>query len=700
MKYCLLVVGVLAAILQQVATYATHKNVWYALTEEEIGGVNAAVHRALNLTQSETPAGRDNYLVRIQLIQPNKTDVLSYFDGQAKEPARYARATVAFGAPEQPYYQEYSVGPLPATNNTAVEPLTYLFNNEKPGRTNVSPIFIGGDVTSFIAKFSDEIKDITQALWNTTLSEGGITFRVPNPLLEDGRYTAWAGFLGNVTTGYDSLSLLPLGVSVRLDLTSRNYEDWNATAWYCLGKVYPSTSEFRAAVLSPDFQKPPPNVDGDWTTTKIRGDPLPFSDTLPPPLPVSQGTPRFSVNSTENHVSWMDFSFYMTLSSDTGLSLFDITYKNQRIIYELALQEAMTLYTGSDPTTSSTTYFDSADGLGSSLVPLVKGYDCPAYATYLNASFASGTSAVTIPDAICLFEFDAGYPIRRHTSMAYGYASVTRNIAFIARTVSTVGNYDFIIEYSFYLDGGIEVAVRASGYIISSYWEGGQEYGFHVHDHLSGSLHDHVIAFKADIDVLGTRNSVQRIELRAESVDYPWSSTPRNTFAAHRSILATESESAIDFSPNDASVYTFVNTDAPNKYGEYRGYRIRHLSGMSHLTATNASATLNAARFADNDMYITHQHDSEPRSSDRQNQFAPQDPLVDFSNFLNDESIQQEDIVLWFNLGMHHVPHTGDLPNTMFTQAHAAMRFEPFNYLDGGDPSVGSVQQERVLYGK
>jgi primary-amine oxidase len=53
--------------------------------------------------------------------------------------------------------------------------------------------------------------------------------------------------------------------------------------------------------------------------------------------------------------------------------------------------------------------------------------------------------------------------------------------------------------------------------------------------------------------------------------------------------------------------------------------------------------------------------------------------------------------VLWFNLGMHHIPHTGDLPNTMFTAAHSSMRFEPLNYLEG-DPSVASNQQVRVDY--
>jgi len=38
--------------------------------------------------------------------------------------------------------------------------------------------------------------------------------------------------------------------------------------------------------------------------------------------------------------------------------------------------------------------------------------------------------------------------------------------------------------------------------------------------------------------------------------------------------------------------------------------------------------------------------------------------------------------VVWFNLGMHHVAHTGDLPNTISTTAQGSMMISPHNYLD------------------
>lgn len=51
--------------------------------------------------------------------------------------------------------------------------------------------------------------------------------------------------------------------------------------------------------------------------------------------------------------------------------------------------------------------------------------------------------------------------------------------------------------------------------------------------------------------------------------------------------------------------------------------------------------------------------------------------------------------MVWFNLGMHHVPHTGDLPNTVYTLAHAAAVLEPFNYFER-NPSSSTRQQIRI----
>jgi len=298
-----------------------------------------------------------------------------------------------------------------------------------------------------------------------------------------------------------------------------------------------------------------------------------------------------------------------------------------------------------------------------------------------------------------LFEFDASYPIRRHSfSPSAPHTSVAKNIHFVMRTVATVGNYDFLIDYSFFYDGGIEVSSRFSGYIAAAYWENQPEYGFHIHDFLSGSSHDHTLNFKVDLDINGRKNSVQKLEFVPTSTAYPWSQgRVYNTFKAERSWVADESESMINWAENDNALYAIVNRDTPNPYGEYPGYRIKRSAGTIHLTQTNSTYTGKTGAPVTHDFYVTQQKDTEPRAADAYNQFSRDDPLVNFGTFFDDESLDQEDLVLWFNLGMHHLPHTGDLPNTMFSSAHSAMRFEPFNYLVG-DPSVSSNQQVRIEY--
>ena len=53
---------------------------------------------------------------------------------------------------------------------------------------------------------------------------------------------------------------------------------------------------------------------------------------------------------------------------------------------------------------------------------------------------------------------------------------------------------------------------------------------------------------------------------------------------------------------------------------------------------------------------------------------------------------------MWYNLGMHHVPHTGDLPNTVFTTAQSSVMFTPHNFLLE-DASRATAQMIRINYG-
>lgn len=66
-------------------------------------GLNLSDHTDTTLLRMS-----DNYIAHIETLKPNKTDVLSYLDGNGTVP-RYARVVLNHGAWEEPYVAEYSV---------------------------------------------------------------------------------------------------------------------------------------------------------------------------------------------------------------------------------------------------------------------------------------------------------------------------------------------------------------------------------------------------------------------------------------------------------------------------------------------------------------------------------------------------------------------------------------------------------------
>ncbi|KAH7180088.1 copper amine oxidase [Fusarium flagelliforme] len=678
----------------QPSTNAPHKNFWGSLTAKETADVLSLLHSnatGFNLTTAEDAGSRDNKIMSVELMMPNKTDVLPFLSNSSGSPERYALATVMFGAPENAYLQEFKVGPLPITTASIVMPYTYT--NTRAGNGKIPVVNPDAeDYGNFNLRTMKEAEDVTKRLWNLTVDDGlqvPLAFAAPLTVT-DGRAVMWQGFNAPVTSIYDTISLLPLGLYMRTDITGRDPSKWRVTGWVYDNEFYPELDDFRKVIADSQFKPLGANLDEPWAHTNKHGDTLPLDDN-PPPASIQPNNARFAVDENESYVTWMDFSFYASTTRDNGLRLYNIRYKGKRIMYELGLDEAIAHYAGIDPVQSGICYFDSMSGFGPTMISLVKGYDCPVYSHYSNVTTTTGETTFTQKDALCMFEIDKGFPIQRHSWA--GHTTVTKNIAFNVRAIYTIGNYDYMTTYQFHLDGSIEVDIRASGYISSAFYAQNEDYGFKIHDSLSGSLHDHVITFKADFDILGEKNSFQKIAIQPTTEKYKWSGGKSiNTMKAVKSFIENEDDAKINWSPNGGAMYAVVNKDKKNPYGELPGYRIVPASGVAYLTVQDSNITQNAGHHTTHHLYVTQQRDNETYAAGAYNSLTPEDPQVDFNKYFNSESLVQEDIVVWFNLGMHHMPHTGDLPNTVFSTAHSAMLIEPLNYLLG-DPSQASSQQ-------
>jgi primary-amine oxidase len=258
----------------------------------------------------------------------------------------------------------------------------------------------------------------------------------------------------------------------------------------------------------------------------------------------------------------------------------------------------------------------------------------------------------TTKNSVCFFEFDSDYPMARHSG--YDYISNTKNIKFVVRAVYTVGNYDYMFSYEFFLDGSIQVQVRASGYIQGQYYEGNEEYGYRIHEALSGSMHDHTLNFKLDLDILGTANTAQLTTFVPANERYIWSPQPRQTMKLQRQFVESEDDSRLIW--DRETQFRIVNTDKPNKLGEYRGYRILPSDGTTHFTNNQSSNLANCIHPFTFDVAITKQKDTEPQSTHPSDENDVWNPMVNFDTFFDGDSLMQEDLVVWFNLGMHHLP--------------------------------------------
>lgn len=526
---------------------------------------------------------------------------------------------------------------------------------------------------------------------------------------DNGTVSSWAAVHA---TGqrFDAWSLLAQGLFCHFDITGRDSSNWKINQWFYNGVLYNSTETFRTAWKNGEIKKLPVNRDGRWTAAEPNKCGVPGRE-KPAPVMIQPEGARWKVDKEEKHVSWMGVEFYVNTLQATAMSLWDIKFRGERVIYELGLQEAIAHYAGNDPLSIGMLWMDSLYGMGFNMYELVPGFDCPAYATYLHTTVRQGERTIYRNNSICIFEYTADYPLQRHTST--DHVTVSRNNYLVVRSVSTVGNYDYTIDYIFFLDGTIEVKVRASGYVFGAYHQleamrqdmvvqkrdmAQYNYGYQVHDLVATSMHDHNINFKADLDIAGTANTLYRIDVAPYTYQYPWEDATRNTMRLSHQPIAKET--ALNWPSNAGSIYAVLNNDSTNPWHEARGYRIVPGTGMGtppHLTIHDSPSIARAAGWAYNDVFVLRQHDHERKSGSEYNAMEPLDPLIDFARYLDGESTLQEDLVLYFNLGTHHVPHSGDVPNTLMHTSGSSVMFVPHNWA-GRDPSRDSALGVKISF--
>lgn len=639
-----------------------------------------------------------SYIFMIDLHIPLKSAVLEYLDKGSFRLERAAKVVVVRGDIDPPRVEEYLVSPLPQpkTHRLARNPAFARFPIPYTSRPTdqVDYKFLYSIIRDFTKQIYHILKESYGLCYhNCTKGVDCMLFHDVGPRgRESGERKTWFWSFRDVEGFYSH----PLGLELQIDHASADVKEWkierivyNGRLFYIVSELIERYNANRIAKIN--LTKPLGRVDELHSSYYRRGVSEMPHPVQGPKLVEPEGKRYFL---TGQHVQYMNWNFNIRMRPSTGIQLFDVRFQSERIIYEISLQEAAMFYSGYGPTQSMSNNYASSSFMGASSFELVPGIDCPDTAAFIDSyHFVDSHVPKLNKNAICIFEHNPGIPLRRHYANAgkggYFYYGGIVDYHLVVRNIASIWNNDFIFDYMFHLNGDIEVQVSVTGYVQTTYklpFE--KTYGYPVLDDAIADLHQHLFHFKADLDVVGQRNSYSIINIGTETDRHPWYHRYNRTqMSMNEKLMKREMDITIE--PTDTPKYhTIYSETAKNRYGTKQAYRIINTAVSEFLLSDVPVA--NAASWAKYPIVVTKYDDTEDQSSSIYAQNDPWDPVIDFERFVSDnDSIHDEDLVVWLTLGGHHIPHTEDIPSTPTSFNKYGFHLVPFNFFTEC-PSVSS----------
>lgn len=640
-----------------------------------------------------------NYVQYMTLHPPNKRQMLEHLEGEGQKPNRYAQVYTIRRGISSPDCMIFKVGPL-GLGGATVEKLLQdgeIHINARPRdwfeMLNVFNV-VEEDMeilSPLMAESFDGGKYLEDIFVIPVLSPFGIT--------PEDRFTrASVGFRGLGPEDYDSTNILPLGFKV--NTRSLNIKDWYATDFYYLDNgPFRSAQELMNAYNNNTIRKV--RLPKGYRS-KIRQLVFPTREntvyrnlaTTSAPRSYEPAGHRYSIQG--NKVSWMGWEFYISGSQLKGPSVFDVRFKGERIVYELAFNEISLVYGSDTSSLNNVVYLDTAYAFMRG--GIVRGLDCPTHATILNFTlFDYEILAPKEVPAMCLFEADGQQTTWRHVTENFQAGMTDHHL--ILRTPTTLGNYDYIIDYKFYLDGRIVTKARATGLVQVHFWDelnpnngpdaSNSPFGYRISDFHVGSIHDHTFGFKVDLDIVNEANTFKLVHWKAGDVLQALQTQNPDVQAMPSYFLfnqtryveweTVEKETRFNVDLINQKLWTVVNEDHKNKYRVSRGYQIVPMATVAQNFGSDY-IPIDALSFTRNHLTVTKRKENEQQATSLYDCNSMTNVKNNLKTFLDAENITNEDIVMWVAVGFAHVPTSEDIPVT--TDVESGFMLKPHNFYD------------------
>jgi primary-amine oxidase len=215
-------------------------------------------------------------------------------------------------------------------------------------------------------------------------------------------------------------------------------------------------------------------------------------------------------------------------------------------------------------------------------------------------------------------------------------------------SVSRVGAYHYIPLWRFYADGAIEPAVGATGALQRFNDASAEDSGWLIADNKVGLGHVHNFFWKLDFDLAGSSRDdlIEELNLQEQG----------EQMVLQVKELTTEAGRSVN--PATARRWLIRDREQKNTEGQALAYEIR-LPQSEHQDIGPDSET-----FTREDIYFTALRDCELYASHNPSLEGCADSL---SGFVNQETLQGADLVVWPSTTFYHMPRAEDAP---FMDAH------------------------------
>jgi len=371
----------------------------------------------------------------------------------------------------------------------------------------------------------------------------------------------------------------------------------------------------------------------------------------------------FTVNQqgTSSVIEWQKWNFRLGFNQREGMVIYNTRYDGRNLFYRLSLSDMNIPYADPRQPFLRKSAFDLGDaGAGIMANNLQLGCDCLGNIHYLSAVLSDDKGeAMDMPNVVCIHEQDAGIGFK-HTNYRTGRAALVRNRELVIQSIITVANYEYILAFIFNQAGELHYEVRATGILSTQPIDDGVDvpWGTVVHPGVLAVHHQHILSLRIDPAIDGHSNRLVYSEAHAmprDSVLNPHGTgyTVRETLITHSGGYDTDWSANRTFKIQNAAVRNPINHQPV-------GYKI-HAPPFQKILADKDSLNYKRAEFSDKCIYAVRYRDGELYAGGTYtNQSRGGTGVRSWAD--RKEDIVDQDLVVFVQFGINHVPRIEDFP--------------------------------------